>query len=415
MSLNVSQIKSLKPGDYADGSGLYLVVRETGERRWAFRFTDPQGKRAKMEFAHAVEKPTGRPEEMSLAEARDAASHYRLDLKRNGIDPRVRKRINTTSGMTFGEFALAHYKTFCIGRAETAEADWLRSINDVPSLHPLKIADITTEDVLAALKPIWGIKPISADRARQRLERLFSAAKTMHLRVGENPAAWRDNLKNLLPPVRGKFGIHVKKHHPTIHYDRAPDLMAKLRFDPGRVARCVEVGILCISRSKETRLMEWREIDMEKKTWLIPAEKMKIKKDAGGNPKPHLVPLSDQALAIIKAMPTKNGKYVFPSDDPNAEHDTPFFANALTNAIRRTGSTASMHGMRSTFRNWGGDHKEHNFRREVLEHCMAHRVGDEAEQSYWTSDMIERRREALQAWADYIKPKSTTPSLRLVG
>jgi hypothetical protein len=75
-----------------------------------------------------------------------------------------------------------------------------------------------------------------------------------------------------------------------------------------------------------------------------------------------------------------------------------------------------MHGMRTTFRNWGGESVEHNFRREVLEHCLSHRVGDDSEKSYWTADMVERRRVALQAWAGYVKPpKKKRPKLTLVA
>ena len=123
---------------------------------------------------------------------------------------------------------------------------------------------------------------------------------------------------------------------------------------------------------------------------------MKIKGES--EPKPHLVPLSDQAIEIIKSMP-RVGRYVFSSD--HAEEHQPFFPNALTNVIKRAGFNATMHGCRTTFRNWGGESTEHNFRREVLVHYIAHRVGDESEKSYWT----ERRREVLRAWADFIKPR----------
>jgi integrase len=183
------------------------------------------------------------------------------------------------------------------------------------------------------------------------------------------------------------------------------------------VARCVEVAILTVARSQEIRLMEWEEIDFDKKTWLVPAEKMKIK--GGDTPKPHLVPLTKQAIEIIQSMP-RVGRYVFPSD--HAEGHQPFLPNALTGCIDRTGFNGTMHGMRSTFRNWGADSKAYNFRREVLEFCLSHRVGDEAELSYWDSDMIERRREALEAWANYIlpptgekSPATKRPNLKLVA
>jgi integrase len=142
--------------------------------------------------------------------------------------------------------------------------------------------------------------------------------------------------------------------------------------------------------------------------------------------KPHVVPLTDQAIEIIQSMP-RVGKYVFPSEQAEikGKDHQPFLANGLTGCIARTGFHSTMHGLRTTFRNWGADSREHNFRREVLEFCLSHRVGGEAELSYWTSEMLDRRREVMQAWADYMEPKSNTkgdakpkakkPSLRLVA
>ena len=148
--------------------------------------------------------------------------------------------------------------------------------------------------------------------------------------------------------------------------------------------------------------MEWDEIDFNNKTWLIPAAKMKVKDDEEQKPKDHLVPLTDQTIEIIKSMP-RLGRYVFPSD--HADEHQPFRPNALTGCIKRAGFKATMHGMRTTFRNWGGDSREHNFRREVLEFCLSHRVGDEAELSYWNSEMIDRRRDVMEAWSNYVKPQ----------
>jgi integrase len=259
-----------------------------------------------------------------------------------------------------------------------------------PELHEIETAHVTE-----ALKPIWWEKPISVNRTCERIEKLLDAAKVEKFRTGENPAAWRGNLKFVLPSARK---LNKKKGHASVPYSKAPALMTTLRYEPGNAARCVEVGILTCARSQEIRLMEWDEIDFDAKQWTCPAEKMKIKDES--EPKPHLVPLSDQAIEIIKSMP-RVGRYVFSSD--HAEEHQPFFPNALTNVIKRAGFNATMHRCRTTFRNWGGESTEHNFRREVLEHYIAHRVGDESEKSYWTGEMIERRREVLQ---DFIKPRT---------
>jgi len=386
MPLNPNQIKSLQPGAHADGGGLYLIVRDNGDRIWAYRFTAPDGDRAMMEFAKVGE--------MSLSDARDQARLYRLALKKDGVDPRHKKQIATKGGKTFKAFAEEHYPTLCKGLSPEEEKQWKRSIADVPHLHELRLHEISTEDVLEALKPIWTVKPVTASRTRQRIERVLEAAKVLKYRTGENPAIWRGNLKHLLPSPRK---LHRKQGHASLPYAKAPALMAELHNDPGPVARAVEVCILTVARSQEIRLMEWSEIDFDKKTWRVPPAKMKAK---GA----HLVPLSDQATDIIKAMP-RLGRYVFPSD--HAVDHQPFRPNALTACIVRAGFDVTMHGMRTTFRNWGGESTEHNFRREVLEHCLAHRVGDASEQSYWTGEMEDRRRKVLQAWANYVKPSPT--------
>src|SRR6266478_5215491 len=347
VALNSNQVKSLQAGVHADGGGLYLVVRESGDRVWAFRFTDLEGKRAQMEFARAGDRDGASGDVLTLSSAREKARDYKVALKREGIDPRVKKRATAQGSKTF--------------------------------------------------KEIWTVKPVTASRTRQRIERLMDAAKALRLRTGENPAAWRGNLKHLLPSPRK---LNRKKGHRSAPYTKMPGMMTGLRYDPGNAARCTEVGILTVSRSQEIRLMEWTELDFEARTWMVPAEKMKIKGEL--EPKPHLVPLSDQAIEIIQSMP-RTDKYVFPSD--HAEEHQPFRANALVGAIERTGIKSTMHGCRTTFRNWGADNKNHNFRREVLEFCLSHRIGDEAELSYWDSEMIARRREALQAWADFIKPR----------
>jgi integrase len=394
MALNSNQVNSKTPGAYADGGGLYLLVRETGQRIWAFRFTAPDGKRAQMEFAKVGDKQG----ELSLTKARDQAREYRLALKKDGTDPRHKKQAEAKGSKTFKEYAEEKYPGWCVGKSEEEENQWERSIRDLPGLHALKLHEIDATHIVEALKPIWWEKPVSANRTRQRIEKLLDAARVEKYRSGDNPAAWRGNLVHVLPSARK---LNKKKGHASVPYAKAPALLGALCYDTGVAARCVEVGILTVARSQEIRLMEWIELDFDKKTWLCPAEKMKIK--GGDEPRPHLVPLTDQAIEIIQAMP-RVGRYVFPSDADQIRKHQPFMPNALTGCIKRAGFKATMHGMRTTFRNWGGESVEHNFRREVLEHCLSHRVGDESERSYWTAEMVERRRVALQVWADYVKP-----------
>jgi integrase len=415
--LNPNQIKTLPPGGYADKGGLYLCVRGSGDnlsRIWQFRFTS-EGKRAGMDFAKYGDRDAG--DRMTLSTARETCLQYKLALKRDGIDPRAKRKADIKGGTTFKEFADETYPGWCVGKHPDEEKSWQRSIADMESLHALKMNEIDSEHVIAALNAIWYEKPITADRTRQRLEKLFDAARVKKLRNnGDNPARWMGNLKFIFPSARK---LNKKKGHASVPYAKAPQLMNALRHDVGNIARCVEVGILTATRNQEVRWMEWDELDFGKRTWLIPGWKMKIKGETAEG-KPHLVPLTDQVIAIIQSMP-RVGKYVFPSDGHLVTEHQPFARHALKNCIKRTGVEATMHGMRTTFRNWGGESVEHNFRREVLEHCLSHRVGDEAEKSYWTGEMLNRRREVMEAWADYIKPKTGAkpkadkPALRLVS
>ena len=156
-------------------------MRESGDRVWAYRFTDLDGKRALMEFAGIGDRDSAAGDVLTLSSARNMAREYKVALKRDGVDPRVKKRATTLGGKTFKEFAEEQYPGWCKGLSPEEEKQWARSIRDLPSLHDLKIHEITTEHVLEALKPIWGVKPVTASRTRQRIERLMDAAKVLKL------------------------------------------------------------------------------------------------------------------------------------------------------------------------------------------------------------------------------------------
>jgi len=141
VALNSNQVKSLQAGVHADGGGLYLVVRESGDRVWAFRFTDLEGKRAQMEFAKAGDRDSASGDVLTLSSAREKARDYKVALKREGIDPRVKKRATAQGSKTFKEFAEEQYPVWCQGLSEEELKQWQRSVRDVPSLHDKKLQE----------------------------------------------------------------------------------------------------------------------------------------------------------------------------------------------------------------------------------------------------------------------------------
>ena len=259
------------------------------------------------------------------------------------------------------------------------------------SLRDKPVDQITKADVLEVLQPIWQKIPETASRVRGRIEAILDAAKASDYRQGENPAAWRGNLKLILP-ARRKL---TRSHHAAMTIDDLPSFMAKLRAREAVAARCLEFAILTACRSGEALGAQWGEIDIERKAWTIPAQRMK-------SGRPHTVPLPDRSLAILAEMQRLGDPvHVFPGQ----RRDKPLSSMALEMVLRRMKvDDATVHGMRSTFRDWAGNRT--SFPRELAEHALAHVIGDKAEQAYRRDDALERRRPMMQAWAAFCQPQA---------
>ena len=204
----------------------------------------------------------------------------------------------------------------------------------------------------------------------------------------ENPARWRGHLDHLLP----KPGKLTRGHHAAMPYRDVPAFVATLRERSGVAALALEFAILTAARSGEVMGARWAEIDLEAKVWTVPGSRMK----AG---RVHRVPLSGRALEIVKALgEAKTGEFVFPGTKPGK----PLSVMALEMVLRRMNVDVTVHGFRSSFRDWAGN--ETSFPREIAEQALAHVIGDKAEQAYRRGDALERRRDLMQAWANYCKP-----------
>jgi integrase len=375
-----------KPGRYGDGAGLYLVVSPSGARKWVYRFS----------YAGKVtEAGLGSADLVSLAEARAKAHEARklLETGKNPIEAKRQAAMIETGKPTFGAVADALIAAKEIEwRNEKHRAQWRTSLTEFAApLRSRPVDGIDTAAVLAVLTPLWQTKPETASRVRGRIEAVLDAAKAQGHRTGENPAAWRGHLEHLLPK-RGKL---TRGHHAAMDYPDVPAFVAKLRECDAIAAIALEFCILTATRSGEVYGARWSEIDMTAKVWTVPAGRMKAARE-------HRVPLSDRALAILeKLFESRTGDFVFPS--PRGQQ--PLSHVAMAKVMRRLEvEQATVHGFRSAFRDWTGN--ETQSPREVAEAALAHVVGDKAEQAYRRGDALEKRRALMDAWANFIEPRS---------
>jgi integrase len=260
---------------------------------------------------------------------------------------------------------------------------------------PLKdrpVYTIATDDVLAALRPIWTTRPETASRVRGRIEKVLDAAKAKGFRQGENPARWRGHLDHLLP----KQSRITRGHHAAMPYEHVAAFVGRLRESDSLTALALEFCILTAARSGEVLGARWSEIDLDKKVWMLPPHRMKAGRE-------HRVPLSERAVAILRQLAeSRTGDFVF----PGRRKDKPLSDGTMHMALRwMKADTVTVHGFRSSFRDWAGNVT--SFPREVVETALAHVIGDKAEQAYRRSDALEKRRKLMEAWAAYCEPKTS--------
>ena len=381
---NLKVERAKRPGMYADGGSLYLRVAEGGSKQWIFRYT-VNGRNRDMGL--------GPVHTLTLAEARERATEARK-LRLDGIDPIANKRARVAALRA----ADAKAKTFADsvkGFIEDNESSWTSAKHRrqwetslikyaYPILGSLPVAAIDTPLVLRVLKPIWDAKRETASRLRGRIENVLGWATVHHYRSGDNPARWNGLLEHALPAV-------VKgDHHAALPYTQVASFMQALRKDTGIVARALEFITLTAVRLGEASGATWDEIDLEAKTWTIPASRMKADQE-------HRVPLSDAAISVLKTVrEIRQSDYVFAGFKPGR----PIGGDALRELIKKlAGADVTVHGLRSTFRDWAAE--QTNVQREVAEMALAHAIPDAVEAAYRRGDLFDKRRKLMGAWAAY--------------
>jgi integrase len=391
-----------KPGRHADGGGLYLSISKDGttvRRRWTFLYRRrgvPAGKLREMGL--------GNPASVSLAKAREMAAKCRADLA-DGLDPidaRQARRSLQRGMPSFGRCAdelLAVKET--AWRNATHRHQWRRALtHEAAALRSKPVDKISTEDILSVLQPLWRAKHETATRLRARIEAVLDAARAKgHMPPNTaNPARWRGHLDKLLPPPRKNS---ERRHHPAMPFADVPAFIERLRKRPAVAALALEFIILTAARSGEALGARWSEMDMEAKLWTVPKDRMKRGIE-------HRVPLAPRAIQILEGMvKLARGDFVFPTH----RVDRPLSDMSCLMLLRRMKvEGATVHGFRSSFRDWVGEAT--GFPRELAESALSHAIGDETERAYRRGDALEKRRKLMQAWARFCQGETGIVRLR---
>jgi integrase len=384
-ALSVSKLH--EPGYYGDGGGLWLQVSKTGTKSWIFRYTMNKKQR---------EMGLGSLLFVSLAAAREKAKACRM-LVLDGVDPLAEKQsraqqlaVAKAKLITFDQCATRYIAAHRSGWKNAKHASqWENTIGTYasPFIGNLPVAEIDTGLVLKVLSPIWESKTETATRLRGRIETILDWATVHKYRQGENPARWRGHLDHLLA---NPSKIAPVKNHPALPWTQMREFMVDLKTREGLAARAVEFSILTACRSGEVRGATWAEFDLDNATWTIPASRMKAGRE-------HRVPLSLPALSILRGL-AREGDYTFHGRAAN----TSLSDMSLTAVLKRMGrQDITVHGFRSTFRDWCAEALSNSFPREVCEHALAHSLPDRVEAAYRRGDLFDKRVLLMQAWADF--------------
>lgn len=372
-------VRTLGPGRYADGNGLYLEVTDNGARRWFLR-TLVHGRRKDIGL--------GGVSYVTLAEAREAARKLRK-VAREGGDPVLERDKGKVRTPTFEEAARTVHADIVIPNNRNAKhvAQWISTLETYafPAMGKRPVHVVTSDDVLRVLAPIWTDKPETARRVRQRIRSVLDWARVKYAAefTGPHPL---DGIEKGLAKQRDKAA-----HHAALAWRDLPALMPRIAAVQGMGALALRFAILTVARSGEARGATWDEFDLEAGVWTVPAERMK----AGAA---HRVPLSAVALGVLRearALAIRPDALAFPS----TRAGKPLSDMTLAAVLKRLEVPATVHGFRSSFRDWAEEAT--SFAHEVKEAALAHTLKNKVEAAYRRTDLFDKRRAMMDAWASH--------------
>ncbi len=389
MGINQKNILSQEVGVYRLETNLYLRVQETGAS-FIFRY---------MKDGRRVDLGIGSAKKVSIARAKEIAAEYRAQIAK-GVMPTREKKKEIRRVRTFAEVAIEATETTSEVRQwknPSHKRTWLQMLRDyaIPKIGSMPINEVTRQDIISVLEPIWRTKTVTASGLRVVLERVFACAIFSGEYPGANPAVYRGNLDIVLPPPSK---ISTVKHRAAMTLDELKEALQVFTSAETIVALAVTMVALTALREKEVALAEWSEIDLEQRVFSVPAIRRKVPR-----PYPHRVPLSDQAVAILQHLGKLTGTegYVFKSTYRLGTH---IACVSLWDLVKRTYPGKTVHGMRSTFRVWVEENKMDVV---AAEYQMMHENPSEVVRAYQRSDLLEQRRKLMQQWADEILPMAT--------
>jgi len=383
--LNPARVRAIcEPGRYPDGNGLYLVVDQSGAKRWMLR-TMVNGRRRDMGLGSVSLVP--------LAEARDLAAQYRR-VARDGGDPIADRRKAKMVVPSFADAARqVHGEYRDSWKNQKHAAQWINTLEQYvfPALGDRAVNTIESPDVIKALSPIWLTKPETARRVRQRIGTVLDWAKASGFRSGDNPV---EGASKGLPKQPDR-----KSHFKALPYNDVPEFVQRLQGpnETSLGALAFEFMILTATRTGEVLGARWAEIDLEAQTWTVPADRMKAGKE-------HRVPLADRCIDILRSARELAGgsALVFPGSNPAKPLSNMVFLMTL----RRLKVEATAHGFRSAFRDWASE--KTNFPRDVCEMALAHTISNKVEAAYRRGDLFEKRRALMDVWSSYVSSNTAS-------
>ena len=390
--LNALKVKSItKIGMHSDGGGLHLKVQSsiksnTLNKSWIYRW-GAQGKNS---------IGLGSQKDISLSEARELATECRKMVAR-GLNPKEERDKDKkalqqakASSITFDQATLRYIEIQKPSWTNGKHAQqWSNTVETYasPIIGKTACSEVTKEQVLKILTPLWTTKNETATRVRSRIEKILGWAIAKGYRTAPNAAAYKDNLQPLLPLINKR---QIVKHHNAMHYDDIPNFIKSIKDDPSVSARALLHCILTATRTSETTDATWDEFSLHKKMWIIPKDRMKKGIE-------HRIPLSTQAHQRLSATENTTKKIVF----HGTRETKPISNMTMLNYLQRKEGCEkiTVHGFRSTFRDWAAEKAK--FPREVCEQALAHALKDQTEAAYQRGDYFDKRIELMQAWADY--------------